>query len=116
MIKKVARDQGLQARVARQDVWESAALESGDFPSYQRAIMHDWLGTLTLLASVLIPLFFVLDTFMMPADLLPRFAIYRGISTLITIAQRLIVRRTRPGRWSYLHGYLLSLHVGGVIA
>lgn len=92
------------------------AIDSGDFAAYQLAIMHDWLRTLTLMASLLVPVFFALDFFMMPASLLPRFAVYRGASTLLALLQLCVVRRTSPSRWSYLHGYLMTLQVGGMIA
>jgi|GEM_PF-2201778 len=99
----------IEARTAK-------AIDSGDFKAYQHAIMHDWLRTLTLMASFLVPLFFVLDLFMMPASLLPHFAVYRGASTLIALLQLVVVRKTSPSRWSYLHGYLMTLQVGGMIA
>ena len=103
-------------KVSKRDKWTGVAIKARDFHAYQIAIMHDWLGTLTLLAAFLIPMFFVLDIFMMPPSLLPRFALYRFISTAITIIQMIIVKRTKPSNWSYLHGYLLTLHVGGMIA
>jgi HPt (histidine-containing phosphotransfer) domain-containing protein len=113
---EVTQEKQKSLREKERDKWTIEAIESKDFRSYQIAIMHDWLRTLTLLASILIPFFFVLDIFMMPAALLPKFAVYRALSMLITILQRLIVLRTKPGKLSYIHGYLLSLHVGGMIA
>ncbi|HTZ50735.1 MAG TPA: SpoIIE family protein phosphatase [Spirochaetia bacterium] len=98
------------------DAWRTSAIDAGDFTAYQLGIIHDWLRTLTWLSAVLVPLFFALDIFMMPAGLLPRFAVYRLISTLLALGQALIVRHTRPSRWSYLHGYFISLQVGGIIA
>jgi len=98
------------------DKWSDKAIESRDFNAYQLAIMHDWLRTLTLMAACLVPLFFILDMIMMPSTLLPRFAIYRSISTAIAAIQVLIVRKTRPGKISYIHGYIVSLQVGGIIS
>ena len=92
------------------------AIEANDFSAYQMAILHDWLRTITILASTLVPLFFVLDLFLTPAHLLPRFAIYRLASTAISLAQFFIVRKTKPSGWSYLHGYLASLQIGCVIS
>ncbi len=92
------------------------AIVAGNFPMYQIGIMHDWLTTMTLLAIFLIPLFFVLDLFMMPSALLPRFAVYRGLSTLLAMLQFIIVRRSRPSVWSYIHVYFLSFQVGAIIA
>jgi phosphoserine phosphatase RsbU/P len=98
------------------DAWRTSAIDSGDFRAYELGIIHDWLRTLTALAVVLVPLFFVLDVFMMPPGLLSRFGIYRLISTVLALIQLFVVRSTRPSRWSYLHGYLISLQVGGIIA
>lgn len=92
------------------------AIQSGDFNAYQTGILHDWLKTLTVLTAILVPLFFVLDIFMMPRELLPRFAIYRGSSTLIALIQLLLVWHTKPSRRSFLWGYLVSIQVGGIIA
>ncbi|MGA2763883.1 MAG: ATP-binding protein [Spirochaetia bacterium] len=101
---------------SRSAQWTEKAIEAGDFQSYQIGIIHDWLQTLTLLAAILVPLFFVLDVFMMPPSLLPRFAIYRSISAALALIQLFVVRATRPGRLSYLHGYFISAQVGGIIA
>ena len=87
-----------------------------DFEAYLVAIIHDWSKTLTLLAITLVPTFFILDFFTMPKSLLPRFGVYRMISTVIVILQFLLIRRTRPSRLSYIHGYLLTLNVGCIIA
>ena len=100
----------------RMEAWTARAIDANDFAGYRTGIIHDWLRTLTALAIVLVPLFFVLDVFMMPAGLLPRFAVYRLISTLLALAQFLVVRNTQPSRWSYLHGYFISVQVGGIIA
>lgn len=94
----------------------SAAIAAGDLSAYQRVIMHDWLRTLTLLVVILVPIFFLLDLVTMPAALLPRFAIYRLVSVLIAILQLIIIRRSAPGRRSFLHGYLTSLQVSTIIA
>ncbi len=96
--------------------WTAKAIESGNFQAYQIGIIHDWLQTLTLLATVLVPLFFVLDAFIVPAALLPRFALYRTISAGLALIQLFVVRGTKPGKWSYLHGYLISAQVGAIIA
>ncbi len=83
---------------------------------YLHKIIHEWSLTLTALAFVLVPLFFILDYFTMPADLLPRFALYRITATAIPVIQYFIIKKTSPGTFSHLHGYLVSLVVGGVIA
>jgi phosphoserine phosphatase RsbU/P len=108
---------GMKAeRKKRVDSWTSDAIESNDFVKYQLGIIHDWLRTLTALALALVPIFFILDVFMMPPALLPRFMVYRAFSTVWLLAQFIIVRKTRPSGWSYLHGYLISAQVGGIIA
>ncbi len=90
--------------------------KEGDFDKYLNAIIHEWLKTLTTLAYILIPMFFFLDYFIMPPELLPRFGIYRLISTIIVIAQFFIIRNTRPNNFSYFHGYFIAINVGGIIA
>jgi sigma-B regulation protein RsbU (phosphoserine phosphatase) len=112
---RLIRGMGAQ-RKAHIDTWTTEAIESNNFVRYQNGILHDWLRTLTALALALVPLFFILDMFMMPAALLPRFGIYRLFSSLWVLAQFIIVRKTSPSRWSYLHGYLMSAQVGGIIA
>lgn len=79
-------------------------------------IVHDWSKTLASLGFILVPLFFILDYFTMPHDLLPRFAVYRMIGTVVPLILYFIIKRTKPGKTSYIHGYLISFFVGGVIA
>jgi serine phosphatase RsbU (regulator of sigma subunit) len=88
----------------------------GDFDSYLNSIIHDWLKALTTLGYTLVPAFFLLDYFTMPTELLPRFGIYRLISTLICLIQYYIIRNTKPGVYSYYHGYFVSINIGGIIA
>ncbi len=103
-------------RREQMEAWTARAIDSNDFADYRNGIMHDWLRTLTALAVVLVPVFFILDYFMMPAGLLSRFAVYRLISTVLALAQFLVVRNTPPSKLSWLHGYFISLQVGGIIA
>jgi HPt (histidine-containing phosphotransfer) domain-containing protein len=104
------------SRKLRSSQWATEAIAGGDFSRYQLGIVHDWLETLTLLAAILVPLFLVLDSVMIPRALLTRFALTRGISGALALIQFFVVRATRPSRWSYLHGYLISAQVGGIIA
>ncbi len=99
----------------RLKTWTEDAIESGRFQNYQNVIMHDWLLTLTAMAALLVPLFFLLDLLMMPRELLPSFAIYRTVSTVLVLAQAIIVRRTKPGISSYFHGYFVSSQIGVMI-
>ncbi len=96
--------------------WSLDAIESGDFHYYQMVIMHDWLRTLLSLAVILVPAFYLLDIFMLPNDLLPLFALYRGSSAILVIIQFLIFRNTKPGRMSYVHGYFITMQIGFIIS
>lgn len=87
-----------------------------DFEIYLNTIIHEWLKTLTVLVFTLVPIFFILDYFTMPKELLPRFGIYRLASTIIALAQYFIIRNTKPSVTSYYHGYFVSINVGGIIA
>lgn len=86
------------------------------FNEYLHQIIHEWSITTAALAFILVPLFFVLDYFTMPENLLPRFAVYRSVATFIPLFQYFVIRKTKPGWISHIHGYIVSLVVGGVIA
>lgn len=94
---------------------EQAIIGARDFDQFLNRIIHDWLKTLTFLVISLVPLFFILDFFIVPKDLLKQVGIYRLIATLIVIIQYFIIRLTKPSPLSYLHGYIVSVVVGGVI-
>ncbi len=85
------------------------------FEAYRNGLLHSWLRILTALGFCLIPLFFVLDSITMPEDKLKQFGLYRAAATLFTMVQALIVRRTKPGPYSYLHGYAFTVIVGVMI-
>ncbi len=91
-------------------------LEQPNLHEYLDALIHSWSKTVTLLGITLIPIFFILDVFMMPSDLLPRFGVYRGATTALIIAQHLVIRSTRPSRLSFLHGYFFTIVAGAMIA
>ncbi len=86
-----------------------------EFDLYLINIIHEWLKTLSLLAIFLVPVFFLLDSFMMPKELLQKFGIYRFAATIIVIIQFVIIRRNKPGNISYIHGYFMSTLIGGMI-
>ncbi len=93
---------------------ERVIQESFDFIEYQNAILHSWLRTLTILGYTLVPIFFILDIVTIPSenkDLLPRFGIYRLVSTVFIIAQFIIINKTKPSKYSYLHGYFFNFIV-----
>ncbi len=96
-------------------VEEQAIIGARNFDQFLNRIIHDWLKTLTFLVISLVPLFFILDFFIVPKELLKQVGIYRLIATFIVIIQYLIIRLTKPSRLSYLHGYIVSIVVGGVI-
>jgi phosphoserine phosphatase RsbU/P len=61
-------------------------------------------------------MFVALDWFTMPRHRFGAFAEYRGIVTGVVALQLLVIRLTRPTRFSFLHGYFFTLLVGGMIA
>ena len=93
---------------------DSPALRAA-FEKHRDGLVHAWSGTVAGLAMVLVPTFLLLDYFTMPAGLLDRFFAYRSVVTLVLLVQLVVIRRTRPSRWSLLHGYLFTLLVGGMI-
>ena len=95
---------------------EQFIFAENDFQVYLESIIHQWLKTLTTLGYTLVPAFFLLDYFIMPKELLPRFGVYRLASTIVCLIQYFIIRQTKPGNATYYHGYLVSINVGGIIA
>jgi len=85
------------------------------FEHHLDEIIHSWSKTLTALGFTLIPLFFLLDTMMMPRALLRQFGVYRLVTTLIVVGQFFVLRNTRPTRYARFHGYFFSFVVGGMI-
>ncbi len=90
--------------------------EMGDFDDYLNSTIHDVLKTLTILAMILVPFFFILDFYTMPKELLQEFGLYRLICTLIIIVQYIFVRQSEPTRLSFVHGYFFSVIVAGMIS
>jgi serine phosphatase RsbU (regulator of sigma subunit) len=85
------------------------------FDEYRDVLIHDWMKILAIAGVVLIPLFLLLDYVTMPTELLRRFGAYRAAATFTSLAQYLILRSTRPSRFSFVHGYVLSFLVAGMI-
>jgi sigma-B regulation protein RsbU (phosphoserine phosphatase) len=94
---------------------ELISSQATDFGTYLCGIIHEWSKTVASLVFILVPLFFILDYFTMPKELLQRFGIYRLTCTIIAIIQYTIICRTSPSKFSYVHGYLVSIIVGGMI-
>ena len=90
-------------------------LASARFKAYRDELVHDWMKILAVLGAVLVPLFLLLDYVTMPSELLSRFAVYRGMATLTSFVQLLMLRWSKPSRWSYLHGYAFNALVCGMI-
>jgi serine phosphatase RsbU (regulator of sigma subunit) len=82
---------------------------AAQFPAYRDEVTHDWAQTLSILAATLNALFFLLDAFIMPPALLARFGVYRAIVTSAMLLQYAILRRTRPGRWAHVPGYVTNI-------
>ena len=90
--------------------------DAPDFSTYLNRIIHDWLKVLAVLAIILVPLFFVLDFFIVPTQILTRVGIYRAISVALLVVQYIIIRQSAPKSSSYYHGYFVSINVGAIIA
>ncbi len=93
-----------------------ASRSGSRFEDYVQALIHLQAKTLTALGVVFIPVFFILDFFVMPPALLGRFAGYRLVATALVLLQHLMVRRSSPSRFSVWHGYAFSFITGGVFA
>jgi sigma-B regulation protein RsbU (phosphoserine phosphatase) len=85
------------------------------FIEYRNGLIHDWMKILAVLGVALIPLFLLLDYVTMPSELLRRFAVYRGVTTAATAVQFLVLRASKPSPLSFVHGYIFSLLVCGMI-
>lgn len=90
--------------------------DRADLRAYVYDLAHRWSMTLTLLAFTLVPAFFLLDYMAVPPHLLGRFALYRGLATVIPVIQLYVLRTTRPSWKSLIHGYILTTVVAGSIA
>ena len=86
-----------------------------EFRPYLNSIIHSWLRILLILGIIFVPLFVVLDYFMMPKELLLRFGIYRFIATLVIIVQYVFLHWIKPEKPPHYHGYLFAIIVGGMI-
>ena len=86
-----------------------------EFRPYLNSIIHSWLKILLILGAIFFPLFFLLDVFMMPKELLLRFGIYRFVATLAFIIQYIYLRRTLAEKPPHYHGYIFSIIAGGMI-
>jgi len=86
-----------------------------DFKYYLDSIIHSHLKNAAILGMILISLFFTLDFFTMPANLLTRFAIYRLVTVMVIGIQYLIIANSTPTNKSFIHGHIFTIIVGGMI-
>ena len=69
-----------------------------------------------MLGAVVVPLYVPLDWFALPAPVFERFLQYRAGLAAALALQLVLIRITRPSRFSFLHGYAFTLMVAGVIS
>jgi len=86
------------------------------FDRYLEKLVHAWCEVVATIGICLVPLFIILDWLTMPRELLDRFFWYRGLVTAALALQLLLLKRTRPGPLSFLHGYASALMVAGTIS
>lgn len=113
--KKTTLEVSINRKVMKQKRAEDLQYHDQYFESFIHSIIHDWSKTLAALAFVLVPLFFILDYFAMPEHLLGSFVLYRSFSTIIPFTQYIILKNTKPGRFSFIHGYITSITVSVAI-
>ncbi|HEX9053129.1 MAG TPA: PP2C family protein-serine/threonine phosphatase [Anaeromyxobacter sp.] len=85
------------------------------FELYHDGLTHSWASVVVLLGTVLVPSFVVLDWYALARPMFERFATARGVCTALTLTQWIILKITKPSRWSFVHGYVFTTLVGGVI-
>ena len=90
--------------------------DASDFETYLNKIIHEWSKTIVILVFILVPTFLILDYFVVPQNLRPIFAGYRLVCAAVAIGQYVFLRRSKPSKLSYIHGYLVTLLVGSTVA
>lgn len=86
-----------------------------DFKEHTNQMIHDWTRNLSLLAIVLVPVFFVLDYVIAPKELLFTFIVYRMIGVIFSVSFYFMLKSTKPSSYSYLYGYFNSIVLSMVI-
>ena len=69
-----------------------------------------------MLGTLVVPLFLLLDFVTLPAATFERFLGYRAALTGALALQLVVIRLTRPGPRSAVHGYVFTLVTGGVLS
>ncbi|MDH4262957.1 MAG: serine/threonine-protein phosphatase [Spirochaetia bacterium] len=90
------------------DTQEESVFKTKDFKTFLNGLIHQWLKTLTIIGITLVPLFGILDYFIMPTELVTRFWTYRFIYSTILLVQYFIIRLSKPGKYSFVHVYFAS--------
>lgn len=86
------------------------------FHEYLSDIHHRRLLVLVKLAVLMVPLFWVLDLFMIPAAKLQQFAIYRAAATVLLSLQYLVLKRTPLSVSAPVHGYFFCILLAVMIS
>jgi len=94
---------------------EQSLFSANNFNTFLNGLIHQWMKTLMVI-GVLVPLFGILDYFILPPELVHRFWIYRMINSLFLMGQYAVIHYTRPGKYSFIHGYLGSAATSLTIA
>ncbi len=79
------------------------------FNSYLNEITYESLKILTLFGGILYSVFIFLDYIIAPPELFTSFAVYRFTACGLVFMQYIILRVSRPNRYTFLHGYLTSI-------
>jgi hypothetical protein len=89
--------------------------DASDLETYLNKIIHEWSKTIVILVFILVPAFLILDCFVVPQNLRRIFAGYRLVCAAVAIGQYFFLRRSKPSKLSYIHGYLVTLLVGSTL-
>ncbi len=92
------------------------ARELPSFARHHQSLVHRWCGTVAMLGAVVVPLWVALDWLALPAPLFDEFLRARAGLTAFLALQLVGIRLTHPTRFSFLHGYVFTLLVGGVMS
>lgn len=98
----------MHEQVARSSITPEGNVRTA-FQGYRDGLVHSWSRTLAALSASINALFLFLDSFIMPPELLGRFAVYRALVTAVMLLQFFILGRTRPSRWSNANGYVTTV-------
>jgi methyl-accepting chemotaxis protein len=92
--------------IKRNDLSEASSLA---FDTYLNGLTYSSLKVLTLFGSFLYAAFLALDYVVAPPELFPSFALYRFMACGLVFMLYIVLRLSRPGRYTFLHGYLATV-------